>query len=140
MSATVEPVLAAARRLVDTALGTLETRLRLFATECEAEGLYAVRFVAYLALALVALVMAIVAACALLVVVFWDTHRLAALGGVTIAFIVLACGLAWRMRALARASDGSHAQPGRPITSTRIAQSVSLVIESAIQTSLPRHA
>lgn len=93
----------AGHRLLESVLTAGETRLRLFATEWHAEGLHVARLAVLLALAIFALCLAIVATGAFVVVLFWDTHRLAALGGVTLGLLALAGALAWRALALARA-------------------------------------
>jgi uncharacterized membrane protein YqjE len=75
-------------RLGRTALGVLRTRLEILGTEIEEER---IRF-AQLALAVAAIAfclqMAVLLFVALLVVLLWETHRLATLGAVAAAFLI----------------------------------------------------
>jgi uncharacterized membrane protein YqjE len=75
-------------RLGRTALGVLRTRLEILGTEIEEER---IRF-AQLALAVAAIAfclqMAVLLVVAFLVVLLWDTHRLATLGAFAVLFLV----------------------------------------------------
>jgi uncharacterized membrane protein YqjE len=85
-------------------LALLRTRLELAALEFdEVRG----RTVNRLVLTLVALsfcAFTVLAASALVVVWFWDTHRIAALVGVTVFFLLVALAALWRLRAHQQAS------------------------------------
>lgn len=73
-------------RLAGTLIGLLQTRLELVTVELEEETL---RFFSYLLFALVAafcLGMMILLGALLIVVVFWDTHRIAVLVSLIAAF------------------------------------------------------
>jgi len=75
------------RRLAATAVGLVETRLEIVITELEEEKL---RLRQTLILAVVAgfcLAVAAMLAVMLVVVIFWDTHRLAAIGGLLALFL-----------------------------------------------------
>ena len=89
------------RRLAATAVGLVETRLEIVVTELEEEKL---RIRQTLILGVVAgfcFAVAALLAVMLVVVVFWETHRLAAIGGLLVLF--LGCG------AVAGASLWRHA-------------------------------
>ena len=75
------------RRLAATAVGLVETRLEIVVTELEEEKL---RLRQTLILAVAAgfcLAVAALLAVMLVVVIFWDTHRLAAIGGLFVLFL-----------------------------------------------------
>ena len=75
------------KHLAQTLLGAAQTRLEILATEIEEER---VRLEQLLLVALAAafcLAMGIVLAIALVVLYFWDTHRLAAVGMLAAAFL-----------------------------------------------------
>jgi uncharacterized membrane protein YqjE len=79
-------------RLGRTALGVLRTRLEILGTELEEER---IRF-AQLALAVAAIVfclkMAVLLFVAFLVVLLWETHRLASLGAFAAIFLIAGVG------------------------------------------------
>ena len=75
------------RQLAQTAVGLVESRLEIVVTELEEEKL---RLRQMLLLAVVAgfcLGVAALLAVMFIVVVFWDTHRLAAMGGLLVLFL-----------------------------------------------------
>jgi len=77
-------------------LSIVQTRLELLSTDVAEER---ERLTAYLTLVLGALFcfgVGVVLLAILIVVVFWDSHRLLALGGVAGLFLAAAAGLAWR--------------------------------------------
>lgn len=79
-------IVASVSRLAGTLIDLLRTRLELATVELEEETL---RFFSYLLLALVAtfcLGMTILLGAVLIVVVFWDTHRIAVLVSLIAAF------------------------------------------------------
>ena len=88
---------AALARLGVALLGLLHTRLELAAVEFGEER---ARIVGSLILALVAVLSfasALLAVSALVVVWFWDTHRIAALCGVVIAYLLVGLVALWRL-------------------------------------------
>ena len=92
------------KHLAHTLLGAAQTRLEILATEIEEER---VRLEQLLLVALAAafcLAMGIVLCAALVVVYYWDTHRLAAVGILAAAFLAagVALGLILRDKAKAR--------------------------------------
>lgn len=96
-------VFASLRALGATVLEAAGTRAELALTELREEG---ERRKALLALALVGalfLAMALLLAAFFVVVLFWDTHRLAAIGGVTLLYAAIGVGALLRLRAISRA-------------------------------------
>jgi uncharacterized membrane protein YqjE len=92
------------KHLAQTLLGAAQTRLEILATEIEEER---VRLEQLLLVALAAafcLAMGIVLAIALVVLYFWDTHRLAAVGMLAAAFLAagVVFGLILRYKAKTR--------------------------------------
>lgn len=90
---------ASLRRLLNTALGLLETRLELFATEFEEEKLRLLGLLGYGAVALWLLGTGIVFLALFLTVLFWESNRLLVLGSFTALFLVcggIALFMAWR--------------------------------------------
>ena len=92
------------KHLAHTLIGAAQTRLEILATEIEEER---VRLEQLLLVALAAafcLAMGIVLCAALVVVYYWDTHRLAAVGILAAAFLAagVALGLILRDKAKTR--------------------------------------
>ncbi len=84
-------------------LGAAQTRLEILATELEEER---VRLEQLLLLALAAAFcagMALVLGVAFVVIFFWDTHRLLAVGLLALGFLAVAAVLAWILRARVKA-------------------------------------
>lgn len=95
-------LLASLRRLGVTALGALHTRLALAGIEIEEE---ITRLVGLLILAFAALLLAatgLLVLTFLVVVVFWDTNRVAALLGLGAVYLVLAALLGARVQRILR--------------------------------------
>lgn len=97
-------LLQSIRHLGRTALGAAQTRLEILATEIEEER---VRLEQMLLVALAAafcLGMAMVLAAGVVVLYFWDTHRLLAAGVLAVAFLVagVLLGLMLRQQAKSR--------------------------------------
>jgi uncharacterized membrane protein YqjE len=91
-------LLQSAVRLGGTLLGVLQTRGDLLATEVEQAMLRGSRTLLLGFATLLATVLALLVAGFVVVVVFWDTHRIAAALGVfgTFAAAAIGCGLAVR--------------------------------------------
>ena len=87
----------AAGELGAALLGLTHTRLSLIALEFdEVRGRTVERLVIVL-VAVLCLAFALLCASALVVVVFWETNRIAALCGVTLAYLVIGLVLLWRL-------------------------------------------
>jgi uncharacterized membrane protein YqjE len=83
-------ILAAAGRIASTVLAMAGTRLELAAVELQEDGR---RMVGYVAMAFIAAFLAGVAfllAALFVIVIFWDTYRLQAVGGMAVLFGALA--------------------------------------------------
>ncbi len=84
-------------RLAASAVDLVRTRAELAALEFdEARDLAKDRF-ALLVAGLVCLAIGTLGATAFVVVLFWDTYRLTALGLVTLAYLLVGAGALWRM-------------------------------------------
>ena len=78
------------RALAQTLVGALRTRLLLFANELEEQGARIVQMAALWALAGFCLALAVVLGSVLLVVAFWDSHRVEVLAFLTGLFAAIA--------------------------------------------------
>ena len=89
------------RRLSRTLVGMVRTRLDLVATEVEEQALHLTHMLVLAMVAVFCLVLALLLLIALVVVVFWDTHRLLALGGLAAFFAVAGIVLGAMLKKLA---------------------------------------
>jgi uncharacterized membrane protein YqjE len=94
---------ASVRTLVGTLLGMVHTRLELIANELEEERLWLIRLFFYGLLALFFFCLVIVMLTLLVVAVFWESHRLLAMGVVTLVHLGVAVWLARYVLCLAKA-------------------------------------
>ena len=94
------------RALLATTLGMAQLRLELFGTELEAEKLRLLDALWRVGLGLLLLGVAAVLAAAFVLLLFWDSHRLAALGVMVLLFLAGGAGLLVWARAGLRAGDG----------------------------------
>ena len=94
---STEGLLSSLQSLVANSLAILHNRLQLLSNDLEIarEGL--VSTLTLLLIALFALCFGVLLLAIFVVVVFWDTHRLLALGGVTGAFLLVGVICAWRV-------------------------------------------
>lgn len=95
-------LLGAAGRLLHSIVSILGTRLELASTELQEEGTRLARLVTLTCLALLFLALALVLLTLFVVVLFWDTHRLEAVGGAALLYLALAGICAWMLRRGAR--------------------------------------
>lgn len=97
-------LLASLRNLAATAVGVLQTRLELLATEVEEERLRLLQIVFWAVIAVFFLVLGILMVTLFFVVLFWDTHRVLVTGILAALFLALGVvtGLAVRSRARAK--------------------------------------
>lgn len=109
-SAPSEPggsrLLASVQGLLATLMAIFQTRLELLATEVEEEKQ---RMLAVLAWGAVAVLMGTVACVFLagfITVLFWDSHRLLVLGGLTLAFAMASGWAVRRVNAVVQAQGG----------------------------------
>lgn len=90
-------------------VGLVHTRLELASLEFdEVRARMLARLVLLLA-ALVSLAFALLVASALVVVLFWDTHRIAALCAVTIAYLLIGLIALWRLSSRTRSDAPAFA-------------------------------
>jgi uncharacterized membrane protein YqjE len=80
-------LLQSIRHLAHTLLGAAQTRLEILATELEQERVQLEHMLLLALAAAFCLVMGIVLCVALVVLFYWDTHRLAAVGILAASFI-----------------------------------------------------
>lgn len=76
------------RRLAHTGVGIVRTRLELLANELEEERARFTRMLVLGAVVAVCFAMVAIVGSLLIVVAFWDTHRIAALVGLTVLYAV----------------------------------------------------
>lgn len=76
------------KRLVGTSLAIFQTRLDLFSNEIEEERVRVAQMLLYGSVALFLFGLAIMLLTVFVVVLFWDSYRLAVLGGFTALFFV----------------------------------------------------
>lgn len=93
------------RRLLCTLLDIASTRLELLANEIHEERLHLQQMLLYFLAALFCIGMTIMLLTVFIVVLFWDDHRLAVLGGAASLFFVLGVLLVGKLRAAARAKS-----------------------------------
>jgi uncharacterized membrane protein YqjE len=86
------------KRLLSTLTSIVSTRLELLANELQEERLRLTQMLLYSLFAIFCLGMSLVLFTAFIVVLFWDDHRLAVLGGLGIVFFVLAMFIAIVLR------------------------------------------
>jgi len=92
----------AARALGSSVLALLRARIELVGVELEQEVGRGKRMLLLAAVAAIFLAMGLLLLAAFVVVLFWDTHRLLAIGGVTLAYSGIGIVAALRFRAAVR--------------------------------------
>lgn len=96
--------LDSARALGASFLALLGTRVELAALEFKEEAARRKRLAALALVAAVFLGVALILLAFLVVVFFWDAHRIAAIAGVTLAYAAVGAGAFLRLRAILRDS------------------------------------
>jgi len=95
-------ILASIKTLVATLVAVAHTRLEILATEVEEEKIRLAGIILLGTLAVFFLGMALIFLSILAVALFWNEHRIAALGSVTVFYMLLGisslCWLRYRMR------------------------------------------
>ena len=102
MPETSPGLMASIRQLVSTLASIVSTRLELLANELQVERLRLLRMLILVLSALFSFGMAALLLVAYVVVLFWDDHRLAAIGVLGAMFFALGALLAWLLRNQAR--------------------------------------
>jgi uncharacterized membrane protein YqjE len=102
-SQTETGLLGSVRTLANTFIAALQTRLELLATEVEEERIRLTRLWLLAMAALFLFVLSVLTATLFIIVLFWDTHRLAAIGVLFLVFLSGGWIVAWYARKEARA-------------------------------------
>ena len=100
------------KHLAHTLLGAAQTRLEILATEIEEERLRLEQLLLYALAAAFCTGLGVVLCVALVVLIFWDTHRLAAVGLLAAGFLAAGAGLVLILR------DHAKSRP-KPFAITR---------------------
>jgi uncharacterized membrane protein YqjE len=107
-------------RLGVSLLAAAQTRVELLTTEIAEDVHRGLRILLWSIVAALCGVLALLLAGVTLIVWLWDTHRLAAATGVTLAFALLAAGAAWvaraRLREKPRLLDATRSELARDVT------------------------
>lgn len=103
-SAHAGGLLGSIKGLAATLIAAASTRLQLFANELATEGQRLRQVFLLLALAVIFFALALVLLTLLVVVLFWDDHRLLAIGGLAVAYLVASSILVFAARGRAAAS------------------------------------
>jgi uncharacterized membrane protein YqjE len=102
------------KTLSGSLVGIVHTRLELLSTDIAEERVHLTTLLVLGLVALFCLGVGVVLLAILIAVAFWDTHRLAALGGLTGFFMIAGTGLAWlalhKARTKPRLFDASLAE------------------------------
>ena len=91
------------KRLLSTLTSIASTRLELLANELQEERLYLTQMLLFTLVALFCFGMGVLLFIAIIVVLFWDDHRLAVLGVLCTLFFVLGTLIAMLLRSKAQA-------------------------------------
>ena len=91
------------RNLASTLLGAAHTRLEIFSTEIEEERLRLEQLLLVTLAAAICLGMGLLLCVAFVIIYFWDTHRLLAVGVLAAAFLAIAVVLGAVLRAKVKA-------------------------------------
>lgn len=102
MSGANAGLLGSIKRLLSTLISVASTRLELLANELYEERLHLEQMLLYFFSALFCIGMALMLLTVFIVVLFWDSHRLAVLGGACVIFLMVGVLLAMKLRELTR--------------------------------------
>jgi uncharacterized membrane protein YqjE len=106
-------------RLGGSLLATAQTRVELLTAEVAEDAERGLRIVLWSFVAALCAVLALLLAGVTLIVWFWDTHRMGAAIGVTLAFALLAAAAGWvareRMREKPRLLDATRRELSRDV-------------------------
>ena len=94
------------KRLLSTLTSIASTRLELLANELQEERLYLTRMLLFFMLALFCFGLGVLLLTLFIVVLFWDDHRLAVVGGLCVLFFSLGTLLTLLLRSKAKAKSG----------------------------------
>lgn len=102
MPGTDSGLMGSARRLLSTLVSIVTARLELLANELQEERLRLSQMLLFALLALFCFGMGILLIAVFIVVLFWDDHRLAALGALSAFFLALGTVMALLLRSKAQ--------------------------------------
>lgn len=102
-SATGTGLIASVRRLAATLVDAFQTRLELLSTEAEEHVLRQLRLALMAISALLLLMLGVLVATLFIIIVFWDTHRVAATGVLALVYLLGGIGLGMHARRSLRA-------------------------------------
>ena len=105
-AARADGLLSSIKKLVATLMAVACTRLALFANEVHAEGLRVAQLLLFGAAAFFCVAMSVLLTTMFVIVLYWDTHRLLAIGGC--ALVYLAVGAMLAAAARGRAAAGTR--------------------------------
>ncbi len=88
-------LLESLKTLTGTLVAMVHTRLALFATDLEEERAHLVSLFILTLVSLFCIAVGVILAALFVVVAFWDTHRLLALGGLTGLFLLAGFSASW---------------------------------------------
>lgn len=94
----VQGIMVSAKNFVATLIAIIGTRLEIAASELEEERLRLSEMMAWGACAMLFGALALIFLSLLVVAVFWDDHRLAALGLITALYVILAAVAGLKLR------------------------------------------
>ncbi|BBI99864.1 hypothetical protein FGKAn22_15570 [Ferrigenium kumadai] len=103
MQETGAGLLGSAKRLLCTLTSIVSTRLELLANELQEERLRLTQMLFFALAALFCFGMGILLLTVFIVVLFWDDHRLAVVGGLTVLFFASGTVMAMLLRSRAKA-------------------------------------
>jgi len=95
-------LMESAKRLISTLISIVSTRLELLANELQEERLRLIQMLLYSLFALFCFGMGVMLLTVFIVVLFWDDHRIAVVGGLCVLFFVLGTLMATMLRNRAR--------------------------------------
>ena len=113
-------------RLAGTVLAAAETRVDLLATELEEDAARGLRLLGWAATALMTAILGVLMTGVTLIILFWDTHRLAVAVVVTLVFLLAAavCAVAFRqcLREKPRVLDATRTELQKDLAALRSRQ------------------
>jgi uncharacterized membrane protein YqjE len=95
-------LLGTIKKLVSTLVAVIQTRLELLKNEVKEEGLRLTRLALVAALAVFFFVLGIIFLTLLVIVFFWDSHRILVVGGFAALYLSLAAAFGWMVNERAR--------------------------------------
>lgn len=105
-ASTARGLKASLQGLMATMVAIFQTRLALLSTELEEEKQRLLATMAWGAVAVLLACFSLAFFALFVAVVFWDTHRLLALGGMGVLFLAMSAAAWWQVRRLSHASAG----------------------------------